>query len=172
MRRCLSSGRSRPAHAWRCAGLRRQRGVYAIEFAFVYLLFFALVYATICYGVLFTLRAGLQHAAEDGARAALRHQQVASGASPLPLKQAQAAQTAAMRVAGWFATAPVVVARICQPDTGDCATPSCGASWAQRCQIMVTVTASGFNQMMPVLSFAMPDTLVGQASMLLDGRAP
>jgi hypothetical protein len=37
---------------------------------------------------------------------------------------------------------------------------------------MVTVTASGFNQMMPVLSFAMPDTLVGQASMLLDGRAP
>jgi Flp pilus assembly protein TadG len=161
----------RPPRA-RGAGAHRQRGVYAIEFAFVYLLFFGLVYATLCYGVLFTLRAGLQHAAEDGARAALRYQQVAAGTSQLPLRRAQAAQTAAQQVAGWFATAPVVVAQICQSETGNCTTPTCGASWTQRCQVRVTVTASGLNQMMPILNFAMPDTLVGQASMLLDGRAP
>src|SRR4051812_26140300 len=92
----------------RLAGAHRQRGVYAVEFAFVYLLFFALVYATLCYGVLFTLRAGLQHAAEDGARAALRYQVVAAGASQIPQRRAEAATTAALRVAGWFATAPVV----------------------------------------------------------------
>jgi len=171
MRDSLHHACQRQLHARR-AGAHRQRGVYAIEFAFVYLLFFGIVYATLCYGVLFTLRAGLQHAAEDGARAALRYQHAAPGASTLPLRQAQAAQTAAQRAAGWFATAPIVVAQICQSDTGNCTTPTCGAGWAERCQVRVTVTASGLNQMMPILNFAMPDTLVGQASMLLDGRAP
>ncbi|RYF62498.1 MAG: pilus assembly protein [Comamonadaceae bacterium] len=161
-----------PSFQRRRSPARFQRGVYAIEFAFVYLLFFALVYATLCYGVLFTMRAGLQHAAEDGARAALRYQVAAPGASQWPLRRAQAATTAAQRVAGWFTTAPVVAAQICQTGTGNCSTPVCGAEWDARCQVVVTVTASGFNQMLPVFHFAMPDTLVGQASMLLDGRSP
>ena len=51
---------------------RTQRGVYAVEFALVFLMFFALLYASLCFGLLFAFRAGLQNAAEDGARAALR----------------------------------------------------------------------------------------------------
>lgn len=156
----------------RRSGAAAQRGVYAIEFAFVFLLFFAVLYAILCWGILTTLRIGLQNAAEDGARAALRYQYVASGGSQLPLRSAKAAAVAGSRVAGWFATPPLVVAQICQPDSGVCGAPPCGALWAQRCQIVVTVTASGLNRMLPLLQFALPDVLVGQASMLLDGRAP
>jgi Flp pilus assembly protein TadG len=150
----------------------RQRGVYAIEFAFVFLMFFGLIYATLCYGIALTLRVGLQHAAEEGARAALRYQKVAGTASPLPLRKAQAAAVAASRVDGWFTTPPVVVAQICQSATDDCATPTCGAAWSQRCQIRVTVTALGIDRMLPMMNFAMPTSLTGQASMLLDGRGP
>jgi Flp pilus assembly protein TadG len=154
------------------AGRSAQRGVYAIEFAFVFLLFFALLYAIIAYGVLLVMRVGLQNAAEEGARAALRYQVVASGSSQLPLRRAKAAEVAAARVTGWFVTAPAVVSQICQPDSGNCVDPPCGADWATRCQIRVTITATGLNEMMPMLRFALPATLVGQASMLLDGRAP
>ena len=159
-----------PAALPRLNSRRNARGIYALEFGFVFLIFFALLYATICYGVLLTLRSGLQHAAEEGARAGLRYQKVASG-SQLPLRRAKAAEVAALRVGGWFAAAPVVVAQICQPETGNCVTPVCNATWAGRCQIVVNVTASGLNEMMPLFHFAMPDTLTGRASMLLDGRA-
>ena len=53
---------------------RAQRGVYAIEFAFTFLLLFGLIYTIICYGILLTYRMALQNAAEEGARAALRYQ--------------------------------------------------------------------------------------------------
>jgi len=156
--------------ALRRPGAFAQRGAYAIEFAFVFLLFFVLLYAILSWGILMTLRGGLQNAAEDGARAALRYQVVATG-SQNPLRQAKAAEIAGLRVAGWFATPPLVVAQICQPDSGVCGAPVCDATWAQRCQIVVTVTASGLNAMLPLLQFALPDVLVGRASMLLDGRA-
>lgn len=138
----------------------------------MFLLFFALLYATLCFGVLFTMRAGVQHAAEDGARAGMRYQKVAAGTSQLPARSAQAAQVAAQKVAGWLTPAPVVLAQVCQPDSGNCANPTCGPSWSQRCQIVVTVTATGLNQLLPMFHFALPDRLVGKASMLLDGRAP
>ena len=50
------------------ASARAQRGAYAVEFAFVFLLSFALLYGAICYGMLFAFRLSLQTAAEDGAR--------------------------------------------------------------------------------------------------------
>ncbi|HUD32060.1 MAG TPA: TadE/TadG family type IV pilus assembly protein [Variovorax sp.] len=155
---------------------RAQRGAYAIEFAFVFLMFFGLIYVTLCYGVALTLRMGLQHAAEEGARAALRYQRVVGTGDPLAqqlqMRRAQAATVAASRVDGWFAAPPVVVAQICQSGTDDCTTPVCGADWTKRCQIRVQVTASGIDGMLPTMDFAMPATLTGQASMLLDLRTP
>lgn len=50
----------------------RQRGATALEFAFVFPVFFMLFYATVHFGLVFTARMSLQHAAEEGARAALR----------------------------------------------------------------------------------------------------
>lgn len=148
---------------------RGQRGVYAIEFALVFLIFFAVLYAIICYGIIFTLRFGLQNAAEDGARAALRYQ------STLPARETEAREIARQRASGWLPVAPTVTATACQVGTTNCtaATRTCTALWTQRCQMVVTVRLDGLRAVLPPLpSFAAPDTLVGRASMLLDGRSP
>jgi Flp pilus assembly protein TadG len=51
---------------------RRQGGATALEFAFVLPIMFLLFYGALTYGLIFLMRMSLQHAAEDGARAALR----------------------------------------------------------------------------------------------------
>src|SRR5256885_204676 len=52
----------------------RQRGVYALEWAIIFPVFFALLYACISYGLAFLVRESMQAAAEDAARATLRYQ--------------------------------------------------------------------------------------------------
>lgn len=52
---------------------RRQRGVYALEWAIIFPVFFLLLYAILCYGLTFLVRESMQHAVEEGARAALRY---------------------------------------------------------------------------------------------------
>ncbi|GBG15886.1 argininosuccinate synthase [Novimethylophilus kurashikiensis] len=49
----------------------RQRGAAAIEFGLLFLLFFTMFYALVSYGVAMMLQEGFQHAAEEGARAAI-----------------------------------------------------------------------------------------------------
>lgn len=154
-----------PGPRSRGAGADRQRGVYAIEFAFVFMLFFMLLYGILCVGLQFTFRFGLQNAAEDGARAALRYQ------PRLSQRRATAEAVALQRTVGWLPMTPVIVSRVCRIEGEDCDEPVCGAEWAQRCRVEVTVRANGMNRLLPVFNFAMPDTLVGQASLLLDGRA-
>jgi Flp pilus assembly protein TadG len=147
---------------------RGQRGVYAVEFALVFLIFFTLIYAAICYGLMFTLRFGLQNAAEDGARAALRYQ------ATLAARATQAQATATAQTS-WLPTAVTrtVSATVCQVASNNCATPTCGSTWDTRCQMVVAVTASNIGNLLPPLpSFAMPSQLTGKASMLLDGRTP
>jgi Flp pilus assembly protein TadG len=152
---------------------RAQRGVYAIEFAMAFLLFFGLVYTIICYTIVFTFRFGLQNAAEDGARAALRHQ------TSLAARQLTAQQVAHQRSLPWTPAAAVLTVplpAVCQSATGNCLQPAgtlaCSTSWAQRCQVSVTVRLSDLHRVLPPFpSFALPDELVGQASVLLDGSA-
>lgn len=50
---------------------RRQRGAVLIEFAFVFPVFFLLVYALLAYGITFMLQQGMVLAAEEGVRAAI-----------------------------------------------------------------------------------------------------
>lgn len=52
----------------------RQRGVYALEWAIIFPVFFMLLYAIISFGLAFLVRESMQWAAEDGARAALQYQ--------------------------------------------------------------------------------------------------
>jgi len=144
-----------------------QRGAYAIEFAFVFLIFFALLYGTICYGMLFAFRLGVQNAAEDGARAALRYQPT------MQARQTHAASVAEQAIS-WL---PSIVARnaeatVCGVVSNVCPAPTCGPGWDDRCQMVITVTASNMHGLLPPLpSFAMPDVIVGKASMLLDGKS-
>lgn len=141
-----------------------QRGAYAVEFAVVFLMFFALLYACLCFGLLFAFRAGLQNAAEDGARAALRYQ------VDMPTRTARATAVALQRTSGWLPVAPAVATQVCAVETNQCTNPVCSIEWSQRCQVVVTVTASGMRRVLPMLNFALPDTLTGRATVLLDGR--
>lgn len=52
----------------------RQRGVYALEWALVFIAFFMLLYAIVSFGLAFLVRESMQWAVEDGARAALQFQ--------------------------------------------------------------------------------------------------
>ena len=52
----------------------RQRGVYALEWAIIFPVFFMLLYATLNFGLTFLVRESMQWSAEDGARAFLRYQ--------------------------------------------------------------------------------------------------
>lgn len=155
----------------RHATTRIQRGSYAVEFSIVFIVSFTMLYALICYGIMFTLRFGLQNAAEDGARAALRYQ-----TSWLDRK-AEAERVARAQLPKLtLPVAPDVEAQRCQVSASgvvNCATPNCSTTWELRCQVIVTVTASSIRTALPPLPlFAVPDTLVGQASMLLDGKSP
>lgn len=147
---------------------RRQRGAYAIEFALVFLIFFAVLYGIICYGLLFTFRMSMQNAAEEGARAALRYQ------STVQARQDRAKAVAEQSVS-WLPATVVrsAQASVCSVAGNVCVTPTCGPGWDARCQMVVTVTATNMRGLLPPLpNFAMPDQIVGKASMLLDGRAP
>lgn len=50
----------------------RQKGAYAIEFAFVFIVFFLVLYGMITYGLIFAAQQSMNFAAESGARAGLQ----------------------------------------------------------------------------------------------------
>lgn len=157
----MTTGRNQAATS------RTQRGAYAIEFALVFLIFFSLIYATVSFGIFFTLRLSLQNAAEDGARAALRYQPT------LAQREGEAERVARNQSNGWAPTTPVAVAKICQLEgSGSVCSQACGPDWAQRCQVVVTVTTTGMRSILPpLMSIALPDQVIGRASMLIDGRS-
>jgi Flp pilus assembly protein TadG len=70
---------------------RHQRGVVAIEFGLVFLVFFALLWAILTFGFIFAVQQTLTLSAENGARAALRYQPATSVASGTALRVAAAA---------------------------------------------------------------------------------
>ncbi|WPG36899.1 TadE/TadG family type IV pilus assembly protein [Variovorax sp. EBFNA2] len=147
---------------------RSQRGVYAIEFAMVFLIFFTVLYAAICYGMLFAFRLGLQNAAEDGARAALQYQ------STLGARVARATSVAEAR-SDWMPRVKRPDVSICHVEGAAgvdlCPASACGPSWSQRCQVQVVVQAGDLQSVLPPLpSFAVPDQIAGRASMLLELR--
>ena len=52
----------------------RQKGAYAVEFAFVFVIFFLVLYGIITYGLIFAAQQSMNFAAESGARAGLQWQ--------------------------------------------------------------------------------------------------
>ena len=67
---------SKPIHSLRriARSAQHQRGVYALEWAVIFVVFFMLLYAIISFGLAFLVRQSMQWAVEDGARAALQQQ--------------------------------------------------------------------------------------------------
>lgn len=158
---------------------KRQAGAKAIEYAIVFPVFFALFYAILMYGFIFLARMSLQHAAEDGARAALNFPgSILEATTELAVRQANAMAVAAEQ-AEWMG-APTVDVSICAIGTScsdnsideDCTRT---AAYITRCQILVTLTYSySDNPIIPPLpgfGLLAPESLQGSARVLLDGRA-
>lgn len=76
--RPLSPARRKSALAGRRSP-RHQRGVAAIEFALVFILFFSLFYAIVGYSLAMLLMQGMTQAAEEGVRAAIAVDPLAYG---------------------------------------------------------------------------------------------
>jgi len=80
-----------------------ERGVAAIEFGIVFLLFFAILWGILTYGFIFAAQQTLTLAAENGARAALRYQPSGSPSGAIAARVA-AAQQAGENSLQWLKT--------------------------------------------------------------------
>ena len=78
-----------------------ERGQAAIEFAIVFLLFFAMLWGILTFGFIFAAQNTLTLAAENGARAALRYQPAPDAAGATAARIA-AAQTVATNTVQWL----------------------------------------------------------------------
>lgn len=130
----------------------RQRGAAAVEFALVFLIFFSIFYAIVCYGLVFAAQQSLTLAAEEGARAAVQD-------APDEATRIGRAQNTAAGVANWLTGVSAVAAAA-----------NCAANPVVRC---VTVTVSynyASNPLvpsLPVIGVAVPATLTATATVQL-----
>lgn len=153
--------------ARRANGRGRQRGVAAIEFAIVFLLFFMLVWGILTYGFAFAAQQTLTLAAENGARAALHYQPAQTAAEALAARTA-AAQNATAKSLDWLQKfnplydpqgAVTVQGQPCVYDAAlICFSVSVTYPYAQRPLI----------PSIPGLGLLVPQTLVGNAAMQMD----
>lgn len=133
--------------SWGSCWAGRQGGATAVELAFVLPVLFLLFYGILSYGFIFLMRMGLQHAAEDAARAALR---APAGVCAEPCDtdarrrfqigaRLEAAQTVARDQAQWMARSGEAalqvtsrISRSCNPAeagcTGELEAVSCSAA--------------------------------------------
>ena len=77
---------------------QRQKGAYAIEFAFVFIVFFLVLYGMITYGLIFAAQQSMNFAAESGARAGLQWQAESGTLTSLQARAKHAQETAAAHV--------------------------------------------------------------------------
>lgn len=153
----------------------RQRGVYALEWAIIFPVFFMLLYACISYGLAFLVRGSMQLAAEDGVRAALRYQADRSA-------RLHEARDVVIKKLDWLPEAlrpsmGSINVSICQ--VGNLAicssTLTCGIAVAERCMVRLDFSIPyGTAPLTPSLRmFGMdilnPSELTATASILVDG---
>lgn len=158
------------------AAQMRARGAAAIEFALIFPLFFAILYAAVSYSLAMLLQMGMSNAAADGTRAAIQL------VDPLQFNQAGFNAAAKQRVTqavraslAWLPASKVdaIVANInisTAPDPGN------GAGSATGVRVNVLVQWKGYSSdpLIPVLDLPLvgkvpnlPNDLSGSASMLL-----
>lgn len=175
---------------------KRQKGATALEFSLVFPALFAVFYGVLMYGMIFLTQMSLQHAAADGARAALRFLDTVTNPTAdeddtpqtLALKRRQAllqaridaakavSETQAAWMSGW--AQPIVEAAICQAGV-ECdpasatGTPDCSAL-TTTCQIVVSVTYpyrdSPIIPALPGFGLMAPTQLQGSARTLFNGK--
>lgn len=176
-----------PPHRRRGLAARRQRGVYALEWALIFPAFFVLLYAVVCYGLTFLVRESMQYAVEEGARAALRYpSSTLIGAMPPTWqhRSTEARQTAANALR-WLPAAlrpgasdiTFTVCRVadtgCNQKTALNNSQLCDANTP--CLVLVSYQVNNYQNGalipgIPGLGLILPSTLQAQASILVDRR--
>lgn len=136
----------------RCGALRRTcRGAVAVEFALVFLIFFALFYAIVAYGLVLTLQQSLTLAAEEGARAALQD-------APNEATRLARAEATAKSVLDWVPEAGITVTT---------AAANCVVNPATRCvtvEVKYNYAANPIVPALPLLGVAIPANLRSAAT--------
>ena len=127
------------------------RGAVAVEFALIFLIFFALFYAIVTYKLIFTLNQTLTLAAEEGARAAVQD-------APDTETRITRAENTAKGVLNWVPAAGV---------TANATSAPCAANPATTC-LTVTVNYDYANHpivpALPLLGIAIPANLGATAT--------
>lgn len=178
--------RANPAFA--AAAKRRQRGVYALEWAVIFPAFFVLLYGIICYGLTYLVRESMQFAVEEGARAALRYPSTATmggATTPSWLHRRTEARQAAASALNWLpanikpnaSDIRFTICRVndtsCTPDTALDASLSCDTNMP--CLVLVSYAINDYANSaiapaIPGLYLVLPEKLEAKASLLIDRR--
>jgi Flp pilus assembly protein TadG len=148
---------------------QRQRGAAAIEFALLFVLFFAVFYALVSYGIAMMLRESFQHAAEEGARSAIAVDSLAYASSAAFHAGVEPqVRTTVGNSLTWLP--PAVKTQVLGVNNGNVQ-----LGWSGN-TLTVTVTYTGYtsNPLMPILTFPvigavprLPANLTGRAVIAL-----
>lgn len=151
-----------------------QSGVYALEWAIIFPVFFILLYACISYGFAFLVRESMQLAAEDGVRAALQYQ--ASRDSRM-----QKAKKTVEEKLSWLPSSLHPISKSINVDVCRVGAPSicspelkCGVAMTERCMVRLNFSIPyGSSPLTPSLSmlgmhFFNPSELSASATILVD----
>ncbi|MHA7601553.1 TadE/TadG family type IV pilus assembly protein [Alicycliphilus sp. T452] len=179
--------RQNPPAAFGGATRRRQSGVYALEWAFIFPVFFALLYGIICYGLTFLVRSSMQYAVEEGARAALRYP--LNSTPPNWNGRKDAASVAIQNGLNWLPTAMKFNSdfkfAVCLASDSTCSfanlkngsTPTTPqtCSPTSPCMVLVSYAIPNYRDnaiapAIPGLGLILPETLEAQAGILIDWR--
>ena len=152
--------------------LKRQQGVYAVEWAIVFPVFFLLIYVVISYGLTFLVRESMQFAVEDGARAALRYQ-------PSRAARIEGVKSVVQHNLDWLPAALqtqenlLIDVTVCRLGGSTCSEALvCGPDPESGCLVHVAVEmkygSHPFAPSIPGLNFWVPEKLKASASLLVD----
>ncbi|MCS4295461.1 Flp pilus assembly protein TadG [Comamonas sp. BIGb0152] len=177
----------RPPPQHRCRRSRQQRGVYALEWAIIFPVFFALLYGIVCYGLTFLVRQSMQYAVEEGARAALRYPSstiIGNNPPTWAFRSLQARRTTANALS-WLPpglrpaegdidfTLCHLADTACNQDTA--LNPALDCTVDTPCLVLVSYRIDNYRQgaiapAIPGLGLVLPASLQAQASLLVDRR--
>lgn len=133
---------------------RRECGAVIVEFALVFMLFFMLMYGIVSYGVIFAIQHSLTHAANEGARAAVKD----VGGLEARRKEAEDTVVEALKWLGTAAPAPEVTS------------PPCPGTSLYKCvnvKLTFNYAENPLIPPLPGLGVALPEKLVAQATVQL-----
>ncbi len=172
----LRSQRTRRTHT-------QQRGVYALEWAIIFPVFFMLLYAILCYGLTFLTRESMQHAVEEGARTALRYPLGID--SPDWSHRKTAAVNAVKSNLSWLPTNlqptdSTITFTVCRIDDTSCSAatalnPKLSCDVNLPCMVYVSYAIADYNAgaiapAIPGFGLILPAKLQASASILMDRR--